>query len=133
MTTLDKRAGFTAVELLLTLFIAAAFLVAGYQLFNLIIKDGGQDRADARASNLAYDYLRRYSTSASATNPCVAATPLSNSAITVSGLSSTTVTVAITCPYSAASPPIVTISKVEVTVLYNSPQQTMKYSTYVNI
>ncbi len=124
MNNLNKQAGFTAVELLITLFVAAAFLVSGFQLYNLIIKDGGQTRADARASNVAYDYLRRYATSAA--NPCVAATPVNNTAIAVSGLSAVTVTVAITCPYAATT----SISKVEVTVLYNSPQQTMKYSTY---
>lgn len=124
MNNFDKQAGFTAVELLITLFVAAAFLVSGFQLYNLIIKDGGQTRADARASNVAYDYLQRYATSTS--NPCTTTTPVNNTAITVSGLSAVTVTVAITCPYAATT----SISKVEVTVLYNSPQQIMKYSTY---
>jgi prepilin-type N-terminal cleavage/methylation domain-containing protein len=122
-----RQQGFTVVELLITLFVAGAFLVAGYQLYNAIIKDGGQTRAEARASNLAYDYLRRYSPSA--TNPCVAATPLTNSAVTISGLTAVTVTVAISCPYTA----VTNISKIDVTVLYNIPQQTMKYSTYVKI
>lgn len=121
----QEQSGFTVVELLITLFVAVAFVVSGYQLYNAIIKDGGKTRGESRASNVAYDYLRRYSTTTS--SPCAASTPLNNSAISVSGISSVTVTVAITCPYAATT----SISKVEVTVLYNNPQQTVRYATYV--
>lgn len=125
MTITNKQAGFTAIELLITLFVAAAFLVSGYQLYSLIIKDGGQTRAEARASNIAYDYLRRYS--ATTEFPCVASTPVNNSSISVGGLSAVTITVAITCPYATTT----SISKVETTIRYNNPQQSLKYATYV--
>ena len=118
--------GFTAVELLVTLFVAAAFLIAGYQLFSVVIRDGGQTRAEANASNVAYDYLRQYSTSA--TNPCAPLTPLNEEPITIEGLVSVSATVAITCPNSDARG----ISKVKVTIKYNNPQQTVQYSTFVN-
>lgn len=120
-----KESGFTAVELLITLFVAVAFLVAGYQLYNLVIKDSGQTRAQAKAANIAYNYLRQYSTSVA--SPCATSTPLSDSPISVSGLASVTVTVNITCPYPATT----SISKLDVSVFYNNPQQTIKYSTYV--
>jgi len=123
----SRQSGFTAVELLITLFVAAAFLVSGYQLYNLIIRDGGQARADARASNVAYDYLRRYS--ASVTAPCTSSSPLNNAPVSIAGLSNVTVSVDISCPYAATT----SISKVDVTVNYNSPQQTMKYATYVKL
>lgn len=126
MINTSKQSGFTAIELLITLFIAAAFLATGYQLYSVIIQDSGQTRAQSRASNVAYDYMRRYSTSA--TNPCVAATPVNNSAITVDGLGNAKITVALTCPYPSST----TVTKIDVTILYNTPQQTMKYSTYVN-
>jgi len=42
MMHVNKQAGFSAVELLITLFVAAAFLVAGYSLYNVVIKDGGE-------------------------------------------------------------------------------------------
>jgi prepilin-type N-terminal cleavage/methylation domain-containing protein len=119
--------GFTAVELLITLFVAAAFLVAGYQLYSVVIKDGGQTRAQARAANVAYDYLRHYSTSA--VNPCEPSTPVNGTSIDVSGLTAVTVTAALSCPYSATT----NITKLDVTVLYNNPQQTVKYSTYVKL
>lgn len=126
MSHKHEQSGFTIVELIITLFVAVAFLVAGYQLYNVIIKDGGLTRAESRASNVAYDYLRRYSTTA--TNPCAASTPVNNSSVNVSGISAVTITVAVTCPYSATS----AVSKITVTLLYNTPQQTVKYSTYVN-
>jgi prepilin-type N-terminal cleavage/methylation domain-containing protein len=121
-----RQSGFTAIELLITLFVAAGFLVAGYQLFNVIIKDGGQARAESRAGNVAYDYIRRYTSYA--TNPCVAQTPVNNASVSIDSLSNAVVTVAITCPqYSTPS-----ISKIEVTLIYNTPQQTVKYGTLVN-
>ncbi|MEO6109730.1 MAG: LamG domain-containing protein [Candidatus Saccharimonadales bacterium] len=120
------QAGFTAVELLITLFVAAAFLIAGYQLFNIVIKDGGQARSESRAGNVAYDYLRRYSPSA--TDPCTAQTPLTNSPIDIDGLDTVTISVSISCPsYSTTG-----LSKVEATISYNTPQQTTEYATFVN-
>jgi len=123
----QKQSGFTAVELLITLFVAAAFLVTGYQLYTIIIKDSGNTRAQARAANVAYDYIRRYSPSAS--NPCSASTPVNNAPITVSGLQNVTVLVAFTCPYPS---PLTTITDVDVVVKYNTPQQSVEYETYVN-
>lgn len=118
--------GFTAVELLVTLFVAAAFLIAGYQLFSLVIRDGGQTRSESRAGNVAYDYLRRYT--ANATNPCTAQTPLTNSAVDIAGLVDSRVTIVIACPIDSSP----SLSKVTATVTYNSPVQTVTYSTYVN-
>lgn len=126
MTSSTKQSGFTAIELLITLFVAAAFLVAAYQLFNVVIKDGGQARAESRASNLAYDYMRRYASSA--TDPCVASTPITDAPITVDSLTNVTVSVAVICLPSMSS----NLSKIEVTVKYNSPQQTLTYDTFVN-
>jgi prepilin-type N-terminal cleavage/methylation domain-containing protein len=101
-----QQSGFTVVELLITLFVASAFLVAGFQLYNAIIKDGGNTRSESRVSNTAYDYLRRYSTNA--TTPCTASTPLSASPVTITG-----------------------VAGAAVTITYNNPQQTVKYATYV--
>lgn len=119
-----QESGFTAVELLITLFVAAAFLIAGFQLFNAVIRDGGNARAESRAGNIAYDYLRRYASQTG--NPCRAMTPLTSSPISVNGLSNATITVLISCPtYDTTS-----ISKVEAIVQYNTPQRSVKYSTY---
>lgn len=121
------QSGFTAVELLITLFVAAAFLIAGYQLFNLVIRDGGQTRSESRAANVAYDYMRQYAAS-STTIPCTATTPLNGAPITVDGLVNATVTITITCLPDAVE----SLSKVEVSLSYNAPAQTIKYATYVS-
>ena len=122
-----RQSGFTAVELLITLFVAAAFLIASYQLFNLVVKDGGATRAESRAANIAYDYLRQYGAS-STTIPCTASTPLNNAPISIDGLTSTTISIAVTCLPDA----IASLSKVEATINYNNPVQTVKYATYVS-
>ncbi len=120
-----SESGFSAVELLVTLFVAAAFLIAGYQMYSVVIQDGGQTRAEAKAANVAYDYLRRYSPSAAA--PCVASTPKNNETISIDGLSAAKLTVKITCPNSATP----AMSKIEATITYNTPQRTVRYATYV--
>ncbi len=122
----QSESGLTAIELLVTLFVAAAFLIAGYQLFSVIIKDGGDTRAESRASNIAYDYLRQYVDSAS--NPCVASQPLPETAINISGLADPKITINITCPQLDAP----AISKVTASLAYGSPSKTVEYATYVD-
>lgn len=127
-TSSTKTAGFTAVELLITLFVAAAFLTAGYQLFSLIIQDGGDTRAESTVSNEAYNYLRQYSNSA--TNPCAVSTPLSNSPVTITGVSDSRVTVNVSCPQSST----LSLNKVEVVITYEtgSGPKTVKHATYID-
>lgn len=122
---LKKESGFTAVELLITLFVAAAFLIASYQLFNLVVKDGGATRSQSRAANIAYDYLRRY-TASSTTYPCTASQPLHNEPLSVDGLADVNISVDVSCLPTASS----SLSKVEVAITYNNPPQTLKYATY---
>jgi prepilin-type N-terminal cleavage/methylation domain-containing protein len=126
MTKQRRQSGFTAVELLITLFVAAAFLIAAYQLFNLVVKDGAATRSESRASNIAYDYLRKYAAS-STTIPCTVSHPLANAMLTVDGLTSVTISVDITCPNTTTS-----LSKVTTSIMYNNPQQTIQYATYVS-
>jgi prepilin-type N-terminal cleavage/methylation domain-containing protein len=121
----NKKSGFSAVELLVTLFIAAMFLVAGYQLYSLVIGDGGKTRSHAKASNVVYDYLKRYESFVS--NPCIASTPVNNDNITVENLENVTMMVAITCPYPANT----SISKVTATINYNDGE-VLTEANYVN-
>lgn len=120
----SRQSGFTAVELLVTLFVAAGFLIAAYQLFNLVIKDGGATRSESRASNVAYDYLRKYAAS-STTIPCTPSSPLNSAPVTVAGLTDVTMSVTVSCLPDAIS----SLSKVEVAITYNNPAQTVKYAT----
>ncbi|HEY8886050.1 MAG TPA: LamG domain-containing protein [Candidatus Microsaccharimonas sp.] len=127
MTTTKQQSGFTAVELLITLFVAAAFLIASYQLFNLVVKDGGATRAESRAANVAYDYLRQYAAS-STTIPCTASSPLNSVPLSVDGLTNVTIDVTVSCLPDAIS----SLSKVEADVTYNNPAQTVSYATYTS-
>ncbi len=122
------KEGFSAIELLITLFIAAAFLMTGYQIYNFALKDGGQSRGQSQAANIASEYLERYKYTA--TNPCTEQTPLANSPITVTGLSNVAVSVVMSCPYESAT----NISKVSVTISYGSGanQKTIKTASYVS-
>lgn len=124
--THSSESGFSAVELLITLFIAVAFIGTGYQLYSIIINDGGAARARARASNIAYDNLRRYSPQA--TNPCSVFTPTPNPAIPAnSGLANAAITVTISCPYTTST----TVTKVQVSVTYGTPQQEVVHAAYI--
>jgi Tfp pilus assembly protein PilV len=104
MKNIKKQQGFSAVELLITLFIAAAFLISGFQLYAVVLKDGGEARMSARAANAATEYLQQYKSNVAVENPCESSNPLTDSPVTVTGLSNTTVSVSITCPYATASP-----------------------------
>jgi Tfp pilus assembly protein PilE len=119
--------GFTAIELLITLFIATAFIATGYQLYSIIVKNGGQVRMHANASNIAYDNLRRYADLV--TNPCTAsATPSPTPTIpSNSGLPSASITVTLSCPYTNT----INITKVLVAVKYGTPQQEVDHAIYV--
>lgn len=127
MRKIQLQSGFTAVELLITLFVAAAFLIAAYQLFNLVIKDGGATRSESRAANVAYDYLRQYAAS-STTIPCTASTPLNNASLNVDGLTDVTISIRVTCLPDAIN----SLSKVEAEIDYNNPQQVIKYATFTS-
>jgi len=131
MTRSSKESGFTAVELLITLFIAAAFLISGYQLFAVIIKNSGEARAQVRAGNEAYNYLQQYKSDPTLIkNPCVSnPTAINNQSITVDGLVNVFLDVKISCPYVGISN-LSAVSKITVTVKYNNPQLEVKNSTY---
>lgn len=122
-----RQQGFSAVELLITLFVGAAFIATGYQVYSLIIQNSSDARARAKASSIAYDVLRTYSPQA--TNPCSVVTPTPTPTIPAgSELSHPTIAVSITCPYGTLS----ATSKVQVTVTFgDAPQQEIVHATYV--
>ena len=120
------ESGFTAVELLITLFIAVAFLATGYQLYSIVIKSSGDARMRSVASNVAYDNLRRYSSQA--TNPCTVVTPSPTPSLgSNSGLSNAAITGTFSCPFGTSSP----TSRVEVSITYGLPQQEVVHAIYV--
>ena len=128
----SKQSGFSAVELLITLIIAAIFLIAGYQLYALVTKDSGESRTLANANNVASQYLQKYkSNSTLITDPCTAnanalATTGETAAVTIAGSASSTVQVAIDCPYTANT----SISRIKTTITYGNPTKTIISTTY---
>lgn len=111
--------GFSAPELLITLFIGAAFIGAAYQLYGIIIRDSASSRQQAMASDLANQTLRQKmndgtlvlaTCKASSTTPSIAnpglPTPFS-------------VAVKVDCPYGTSGQSAA-ISRVTVTVNYGS-------------
>lgn len=120
----ESQSGFSAIELMISLFIAVAFIGAGYQLYSVILKDGSDAKLRARANDIAYDKLRDYSTQA--TNPCSVITP-SATLPNPSNLPSPTISASITCPYGTSDP----ISKVSVTVRYDTPQKEVTHASFV--
>ncbi|MGB4420410.1 MAG: prepilin-type N-terminal cleavage/methylation domain-containing protein [Candidatus Saccharimonadales bacterium] len=128
MKLIDKHQGFSAVELLITLFIAATFLVAGFQLYSTIIKDSGSIRLTVRASNVAYNYLQKTKSDVTKiTNPCSPYNFPSETPI-IDGLSNVIVNIAITCPYTSAS----SLSKITVTIDYNGADQPVVQSLFID-
>jgi Tfp pilus assembly protein PilV len=136
MKYIKKQLGFSAVELLITLFVASVFLITGFQLYAVIIQNGSSARQQSIAADTAADYLQKYE--ADATSPCTTQSPLTNSSITVAGLYSVTVSVAIQCPYNVSyqgtSHYSTTsfVSKVVVTISYGNPQTTLVNASYVS-
>lgn len=121
---------FSIVELLVTLVIATTFLIAAYQLFGAVMKDSGEARKESRASNAAYDYLRRYSSGL--TGQCISPTYPTTQTLTnvnISEVGNATVTIVTSCPYASQT----NIFEVTVTVSYSNPTNTVVYSTYENV
>lgn len=124
--------GFSAVELLVTLFIAFLFLSMGYTLYGTIVASSSQNRHRAQADNIAMEYLRRHE--ATVTNPCVAATPVNQAAVTGAtgaDLASPKVTVTITCPNSSVT--LLSLVKVTVTYQEGGSERNVYHEVYASI
>jgi len=139
-----SEAGLSAVELLITLFIAAMFLMAGYLLWGFTVQGSAEASQSAIASNIAYDYAKQYRVTtgcknavaspyaAAVTTPVVTpalpspATPLSN----IAGIPNPKITVTATCTQALYDLSIVLITS---TVTYgNNPVKTVSHAVYAN-
>lgn len=134
-----RQAGFSAVELLITLFIATIFLLAGYVLWNQVLTVGLETERQARASNIAYEFLRRDWSQIDCTDEDVITniSPTSEE-LSGSGLQNPTARITISCPYKSSatsdgSEPT-TIMKILSSVEYGPSSKRVKVShaTFVN-
>lgn len=130
-----SEAGLSAVELLITLFIAAMFLMAGYLLWAFTLQGSAEASQSSIASNVAYDYAKRYRVTTGCMNavspPVVTPTPVTNGTLTTAGLPNPkTITVTATCSQALWNLKIVKITS---TVSYgNNPVKTVSHSVYAN-
>lgn len=119
--------GFSAVELMISMFIAVAFIASGYQLYSVIIKDGAEANYRSQASNIAYSYLRTYS--AQVTGVCTAK---SDTTIAMTADQRSTLpngaraTYSFACPYSGTN-----VWKVTSKITYGTPTQEVVHALYV--
>lgn len=128
MMTTSRQAGFSAAELLISLFIAAAFAATGYQLYSAVIQDSGDSGFRASASNIAYNALRQYAPQAK--NPCASVNESPTATIPPSSSlpPPTAIAVDFSCPYGLGS----SIAKITATVTYGSPQEKVVHALYVS-
>jgi len=127
---MKHQEGFSAVELLITLFIAAIFIATGFQLYSVVLKNGTDANQRSIASGIAYENLRRYVPQV--TNPCTSIAPNPAPSIPAnSGLSNPSITVTLDCPYGSGGNGGL-VGRVYVSVKYGNPQQEVVHAIYVN-
>jgi len=119
------EAGFSAVELLITLLIGFLFISMGYQLYTVSIQNSGEARELAAASNLAYEKLRTIQSTGTGVPTC----PVSPSTTSQNVDNNTAVrTTTISCP----STTLTSLRLVTVKVKYNVSQREVSHAIYVS-
>lgn len=127
----QQQSGFSAVELLITLFIATIFVLAGYQLYSYVLFGGTQASQQAIASNVGYKYMRKTADSLTSST-CAPSTPVNNVALTEPGINNATVTVTVSCPYTITA--LQGVYLVKSTVQYKTATSTesVSHAIYTN-
>ena len=117
-----KQQGFSTVELLISLFIAAAFIGTGFQLFSVVTKDSNKARLRAAAASIVDTTIQERMGNAG--SPC--APPLAPTTIDIptAELPQGTATITYSCPYGDSSK----TTRINVAVKYGSPQETVEGS-----
>ncbi|HMQ96107.1 MAG TPA: prepilin-type N-terminal cleavage/methylation domain-containing protein [Candidatus Saccharibacteria bacterium] len=122
----QQQIGFTAVEVLITLFIAVLFIAGAYQVYGIVLNNSTESREQAIASNYAYQALRQYADQT--VNNCTASGPVNANSLlpsSNSGLASPQLRVVISCPYGTTT----TLKRITAYVEYkNSSGATEKVS-----
>ena len=130
------HAGFSAVELLVTLIVGMIFLGAISQIYGTVLDDAGTTRNKATANNLAYTQARMLLPTLNSTCAANANVTLNSGttppAVDLSALPSPrSVSASLTCP-NAALYPNSALWRVTVTVSYgnNTPQDKVTHVLY---
>ena len=122
--------GFTAIEVLITLFIATVLIGGGYQVYSLVNSSSQEARERSTASNYVYEMLRSMAASAPTTCPAAPAPQDVTSQLPAeTGLPQPyAMTALYSCPYGSGH----SISQLTVRLLYGpSPQKEVVHALYV--
>lgn len=112
----NSEHGFTIVEMMTTVVVAALMIGIFYQLFLSIIQSGATARRDAAASTLGASLIKQYQTTASTGGgaTCVANTTVFQDTGNATDVGDYRRTVSATCPYTS----IPEITKITVVIEY---------------
>jgi prepilin-type N-terminal cleavage/methylation domain-containing protein len=116
--------GFTAVELLITLIIASMFIIAGFQLYSQVTRDGAEANKVAIVSNKVNERLQNLMSDSAVT--CT--TTRSPQTITETGVGPVTYTTTISCP----NPSVPTLKLLKVEASYNNNAKKLQHAAYSN-
>lgn len=134
----SHQAGFSAAELLISLFIGAAFIGAAYQLYGIAIGDSGNNRMHALASNTAYAAMRSQASQITSNSNASICVPVSTTPLAVpNGISlpsPVSMTLTNSCPYAAIDGSSLTsgLTQVTVAITYGPSAQKITHSVYVS-
>lgn len=120
----SHKAGFTAVELLVTMIIGSLMLLTAYQLYTFVLNDSADARMRATASNLAYRFMRERS-GTDTTCPAITNPTTYPSIPAGSNLPNASATVNVTCITND-----VTLPKITSTVSYGNGKS-ISHATYL--
>ena len=109
--------GFTTIELLISLFVAAAFIGTAFQLFSVVMKDSSEARLRAKAGTIASSTLQERASTVN--SPCNPTPTTANITVPTADLPQASAQVTYTCPYGNSSK----TTRVSVVVSYGSPTQ----------
>jgi prepilin-type N-terminal cleavage/methylation domain-containing protein len=128
-----KQQGFTVVEMLVTVIVAATFAFMFYQLFISSIMLSDAARRDAIAGEIAYSNLQKYPTSASVSGAANCALPDASNTTTVNNvypdIGAVTETTISSWPFACTNPDIV---KLESSVSYKGSTKKVTYAAYLD-
>lgn len=127
----ESHKGFTAVELLIALFIAAAFMLVGYQLYTVVIRDAASVRNRAKASTIANDYVNREAASVSTCSE--APVTASETPPTNSGLPDIAISSIISAPHGCGGSGEVIKVQIDVSYGPTSKRERVSNAVYVTL
>lgn len=122
--------GFTIVEMIVTVLVAAMMVGIFYQLFVSIVQAGAAARKDAAAHDVAAALIKRYPTTYSVSNDtnCIADTEVTTANGTATEVGNYTETLSASCPYTSSP----SITKLTAVVTYNNGALSVTQVAYVN-